>query len=413
MSSPAEPAAGPQAQPRRIFISTGEVSGDLQGALLVEALLQVAAERHITLDIYALGGERMARAGATLLGETTAIGSVGIFEAIPYILPTLRLQGQVQKQLSQHPPDLAVLIDYMTPNLKIGRYLRQRFPHLPVTYYIAPQQWVWAFSQKDSQQIVRNCDRMIAIFQGEADYFRALGADVTWVGHPLVDRYPTPPDRQAARASLGLDPKATLVTLLPASRRQELRYLMPPMMQAAQILHQRNPDLRFLLPVSSAEFRPLFETAIKQYDLPGQVIHDQTQAAIAAADVAIAKSGTANLEIALMNVPQVVTYRINPISAWLLYYLIRFKISFASPVNLAVNKAVVPEFLQWQVTPEAVADAAWALLTDAEARQTMLSGYQEVRQALGQPGVCLRAAEAILDCLTDFPSGVPLRHGSH
>jgi lipid-A-disaccharide synthase len=169
------------------------------------------------------GGSRMGHAGAKLLGNTTAIGSVGVLEAVPYILPTLRLQKQAQLALDETPPDLAVLIDYMNPNLKVGRYLREQLPQVPVVYYIAPQQWVWAFSKKDTEQIVANSDRMVAIFQAEADYFRSFGADVTWVGHPLVDRYPTPPNRQAARQILGLEPDGPIITLLPASRRQEIR----------------------------------------------------------------------------------------------------------------------------------------------------------------------------------------------
>jgi lipid-A-disaccharide synthase len=403
MSSVATDQADTSIRKRRIFISTGEVSGDLQGALLIEALHQVAAERGLDLEVYALGGERMAQAGAKLLGETTAIGSVGVFEAIPYILPTLRLQSRAQTLLQETPPDLAVLIDYMGPNLKIGQTLRQQFPGIPVVYYIAPQQWVWAFSKKDTEQIVANSDRMVAIFQEEAKYFRGFGADVTWVGHPLVDRFSAPADKEAARQALGIAPETSIITLLPASRRQELRYLMPRLLKAAKLLQERDPELQFLVPVSSQRFQTVFETALNQYGLRGRVITEQTQQAIAAADVAITKSGTANLEIALMNVPQVVAYRINPISAWFLYYLLKFKISFASPVNLAVNKAVVPEFLQWQLTPEALADAAWQLLTDPTTRQTMLNGYQDVRQALGEPGVCRRAAAEILDCLTPTP----------
>jgi lipid-A-disaccharide synthase len=399
MTSVATGNSGTSSPTRRIFISTGEVSGDLQGSLLVEALYQVAAERGIDLEIYALGGERMAQAGAKLLGDTTAIGSVGVFEAIPYILPTLQLQKRIRADLLNYSPDLAVLIDYMNPNLKIGRDLHRYFPRVPVVYYIAPQQWVWAFSQKDTKQIVANSDRMLAIFQDEADYFRRFGADVKWIGHPLVDRFPAPPDKQAARQALGIAPEDAVITLLPASRQQELKYLMPRLMQAARLLQERNPELKFLLPTSDNRFLAVFETALKQYGLRGRVITEQTQQAIAAADVAITKSGTANLEIALMNVPQVVAYRLNPISARLVYYIARFKISFASPVNLAVNKAVVPEFLQWQVTPQALADTAWDLLTNPTSRQTMLNGYQDVRQALGEPGVCRRAAAEILDCL--------------
>lgn len=384
---------------KRLFISTGEVSGDLQGALLIAALHQVAQERQISLEIVALGGDRMAQAGATLLGNTTAIGSVGIVEALPFLLPTLRLQRQAKAALASHPPDGAVLIDYMGPNLALGKYLKTVYPQVPITYYIAPQQWVWTFSDGDTKKLVAQCDRIAAIFQAEADYYRRYGAAVTWVGHPLVDRYPTPADQAAARQQLGLDPAARVVTLLPASRRQEVKYLMPIILAAAQQVQARHPEVQFLVPVSNPELAPAVETGLAQFGLRGQVLTHPNNLAIAAADVALAKSGTVNLEIALMNVPQVVAYRLNPFTAWIGRHLLGFSIPFASPVNLAVNQMVVPEFLQWAANPDAIAAATLDLLEQETVRQTMLEGYGKMRQALGKPGACRRAAELILESL--------------
>ncbi|MGF1567649.1 MAG: lipid-A-disaccharide synthase [Nodosilinea sp.] len=385
--------------PRRIFISTGEVSGDLQGALLIEALRAEAAERQISLDIVALGGSRMAAAGATLVGETTAIGSVGLFEAVPYFLPTLRLQKVAKQALEAHPPDLVVLIDYMNPNLVMGQYLKTRHPQVPVVYYIAPQQWVWAFSEKDTERLVRYSDHMVAIFKAEADYYQRFGADSTWVGHPLVDQYLTPPDRGLARQQLNLPLDQPVVTLLPASRQQEIRYLMPILLKAAQIVQRQCPGVTFLLSAATASLRPSFAAGLAEYELRGHVVDQGSSLAIAAADVAITKSGTVNLEIALMNVPQVVAYRLNPVSAWVGQRLLGFKVPFASPVNLVANRRVVPEFLQWQANPEAIAAATLELLQSAAARHTMLTGYDTMRQALGQPGACRRGAALMLDWL--------------
>jgi lipid-A-disaccharide synthase len=177
----------------RIFISTGEVSGDLQGALLVEALFRQAKLKGIELEIVALGGSRMETAGAKLLGNTATIGSVGLLESLPFLLPTFRLQQQVLQKLRQFPPDIVVLIDYMGPNLKMGRALRQYFPNIPIIYYIAPQEWVWSFGGKGTQQIVKLTDELLAIFPEEAHYFQQKGANVTWVGHPLLDRMQTAP----------------------------------------------------------------------------------------------------------------------------------------------------------------------------------------------------------------------------
>lgn len=388
---------------KRIFISTGEVSGDLQAALLTTALQQEARERGLTLEIVGLG-DRMAAAGATLIADTLAIGSVGLFEALPYLLPTWQRQRQAYRYLAAQPPDLTILIDYMNPNLMMGRYLKQHHPQVPVIYYIAPQQWVWAFSDKDTQALVQCSDRMVAIFPDEATYYRRFGAEVTWVGHPLVDRYPTPPDQGLARQRLGLNPDQPVVTLLPASRQQEVKYLLPVLLAAAQRLQHQRSDLFFLLPVSSPTLQTSFEQGLAQYQLTGRVITNQTANAIAAADLAITKSGTANLEIALMNVPQVVAYRLNPISAWIGQHILKFDAPFVSPVNLTVGQAVVPEFLQWQATPTAIAEAALALLQQPAARQTMLKGYQTLRQILGEPGACRRAAALMLDSLAAEPS---------
>jgi len=385
-------------RPKRILISTGEVSGDLQGATLVAALHRQAAARGWTLDIVALGGERMAQAGATLWGNTTNIGSVGIFEALPYLLPTLMLQRRVKRRLQAYPPDLAVLIDYMSPNLVLSDYLHHALPEMPVAYYIAPQQWVWTFKVSDTHRIVRNIDRVVAIFPEEARYYQKFGASVDWVGHPLLDSIPAPADTTAARQRLGIPLEETVVTLVPASRRQEITYLLPVMFTAAQQLQQQLP-VQYLVPIASEALRPAIEQAVQTYGLGARIVDGKSRDAIAAADVALTKSGTVNLELALLNVPQVVVYRLNPLSAWIAYHLLRFHPRYVSPVNLVEMKPVVPEFIQWHARPEAIAEAVLKLLQDSQQRQQMLAGYAGMRRALGTSGVCDRAANTLLDLI--------------
>jgi lipid-A-disaccharide synthase len=224
---------------KTIFISTGEVSGDLQGALLIEGLKRQAQAQGWELEIIALGGAKMAKAGATLLGDTAAIGSMGIVESLPFVLPTLQIQRRAKQYLRQHPPDLVVLIDYMGPNLSIGNFIRRRLPQVPVAYYIAPQDWVWSARSivpRDTMTIVEMTDQLLAIFPGEAHYFEKKGASVSWVGHPLVDKMQSGPSREEARAALGIEPNQTAIALVPASRRQELKYMMPIAFAAAKQL---------------------------------------------------------------------------------------------------------------------------------------------------------------------------------
>jgi lipid-A-disaccharide synthase len=384
-----------------IFIHTGEVSGDLQGALLVEALYRQAEQQGYRLTISAMGGERMAKAGARLVGDTVPISAIGIFESWPYLVSTLQLQRRAKQHLKAHPPDAVVLIDYMGPNIAMGNYVRSVFPQVPIAYYIAPQQWVWSLTPRDTQRILRVADQLLAIFPEEARYYERQGGNVYWVGHPLVDQFPQDPtaNRQAARHRLGLAEAETVVTLLPASRKQELTYVMPVMFAAAQQIQAQLDLVTFLVPVSRPAFRERLVAGLKHYGLTGRLVEAQTQDAIAAADLAITKSGTANLEMALMKVPQVVMYRLNPVTAWVAYRLLRFSANFISPVNLVEMKPVVPEFIQWQATPEAIRDASLALLLNPDQRQAMLKGYEQMRTALGQPGVCDRAATEILEMI--------------
>ncbi|MEO0947809.1 MAG: lipid-A-disaccharide synthase [Cyanobacteria bacterium J06641_5] len=380
----------------RIFISTGEVSGDLQGALLVEALQRQAQLRGLELEIYALGGERMAAAGAILVGNTTSIGSVGLLESLPFVLPTLQVQRQAKAHLQAQPPDLLVLIDYLGPNLAIGSYARQQLPQVPIAYYIAPQDWVWSPFPANTRRIVAVCDRLLAIFPEEARYFARHGAKTTWVGHPIVDRMQAAPTRSRARAKLGIDSEARVVALLPASRRQEIKMLLPLACEAARRLQERHPDLEFIIPLSLPEFRAPIEAAIASHKLQNvRLVAGDALNAIATADVAITKSGTTNLEIAWLDVPQVVIYRVNPVTAWLVDKVLGFSIPFMSPTNLVLMEPVVPELLQAEATPAAIAAATEASL--AERREEVLAGYERVRANLGKPGASDRAAGHLLD----------------
>ncbi len=390
--------------PIQIFISTGEVSGDLQGSMLVEALFRQAKRANIALEIRGLGGKKMAEAGAILLGNTTGIGSVGILESLPYILPTYLMQKQVKHYLKGHPPDLVILIDYMGPNIGLGNFIKNNLPKIPIFYYIAPQEWVWSLGSRSTEQIVKLTNRILAIFPEEARYFQSKGAKVIWVGHPLLDRMKIAPSREESRRKLGIQPDEIAIALLPASRWQEIKYLMPILFKAAQQIQAKMPTVKFWIPLSLPEYKIAIETAIKNYQLNAVLVsttssHYQTLEVLSAADLAIAKSGTVNLEIALLNVPQVVVYRLSALTAWLARHFLNFSVTFISPTNLVQMQAIVPELVQEKVTPENIVQEAIELLTNQLKRQEMLNHYQQMKQALGEEGACDRAALEILKSL--------------
>jgi len=379
----------------KIFIATGEVSGDLQGAMLIKSLSKIAAEKRIDLEIAGLGGDRMKEAGANILADTAVIGSMGFIEALPFILPTIKIQNLAKKYIRDNTPDVLVLIDYPASNLALASYLKKQLPNIPIVYYIAPQDWAVPMLN-NAPKIAQVVDKLLAIFPGEAEYFSQRKIDATWVGHPLLDRMQQAPDRSQARLNLSLQPEAKIITLLPASRQQEIKYLLPVMCEAAQQISQQMPEVKFLIPISLSGYRAAITAAVDKYQLPAQIIDGQTLDAIAAADLAITKSGTVNLEIALLNIPQVVIYRIHPLTAWI-GRRIGFKVPLMSPPNLVVNHKLVPELQQEAVTADNITTAAIRLLTDDSARQEIITGYQQMRSLLGEVGVCDRVAAEIIN----------------
>ena len=286
----------------------------------------------------------------------------------------------------------------MGPNMKIGSYIHSSLPQVPVVYYIAPQVWVWSVTARATTRIIEISNKLLAIFPEEARYFEKRGANVSWVGHPLVDRMQNAPSREVARKLLSIAPETTAIALIPASRRQELKYLLPAMFEAAKQIQSQLPNVRFLIPLALEIYRQPIEKAIAFYGLQATIVCGQTTEAIAAADLAITKSGTVNLEIALLNVPQVVIYRVSSLTI-AIARLLKFSIPFMSPPNLVEMKPIVPELLQEQATPENIVQIALELLLNPIRRQETLDAYKQMRLSLGEVGVCDRASSEIFQLL--------------
>ena len=382
----------------RIFISTGEVSGDLQGGLLVNALFRQAEKLGINLQIEGLGGQKMHRAGANIIADTTAIGSVGLWESVPFILPTLKVQKKTRQYLKQNLPDLIVLIDYVGPNLPIATSLKKKFPNVPIIWYIGPQFWVWTPLEKDLKQLLKVTDKLLAIFPGEAKFYQEKGLDTTYVGHPLSDRMKGAPERKSAREKLGIKEEEKLIVLLPASRRQELKYLLPLMCEAAVEIQAKLPAAKFYLPVSLPQYRAQIEDTIKKYNLDVNLYSGETLEVLAAADLAITKSGTVNLELGLLKIPQVVIYKVNAFTIWFARNILSFSIPFMSPVNLVPMREIVPELLQEKASAKNIVNLSLDLLLNPTRQQQLKTDYQELIATLKQDtdSICDRVAQEIL-----------------
>jgi len=388
----------------KLLISTGEVSGDLQGSLLIKALKNNAEERKIKLDIIALGGERMRKAGAKLISNTSSIGAIGFLEALPYVLPTLNAQSKIDNFLNFSPPDAVVLIDYMGPNIRLGLKVKKNFPNIPIIYYIAPQEWAWRLGDSGTTDLINFTDKILAIFEEEAKFYSNKGGNVKFVGHPMLDFYRNIPTREEALKKIGLSYENKLLLIIPASRKQELKYILPTLLQVAKLLQEKDPSIIVFIPSGLQEFDEILVQSLKEYRIKGRVLNsidvDKLKPFLfSAAHLALAKSGTINMELALNSVPQIVGYKVSRVTAFFARYLLRFNVKYISPVNLLLNKMLIPEFIQEDFKVDKILNSASKILEDVSIREDIMIGYKRLKDKLGKPGVTDRASKDILDLL--------------
>ncbi len=386
----------------KLLISTGEVSGDLQGSLLIKALKDNAEKRNIKLDIIALGGERMREAGAKIISNTSSIGAIGFLEALPYVLPTLNAQSKIDNYLNSSPPDAVVLIDYMGPNIRLGLKVKKTFPNIPIIYYIAPQEWAWRLGDSGTTDLIGFTDKILAIFEEEAKFYSNKGGNVRFVGHPMLDFYRNIPSREEALNKIGLTPNKKLLLIIPASRKQELKYILPTLLHVAKLLQEKDPSIIVFIPSGLKEFDEVLNQSLIKSGVNGRVVRSNEvdhmkPFLFSAAHLALSKSGTINMELALNSVPQIVGYKVSRITAFFARRLLQFNVKYISPVNLLLDEMLIPEFIQEDFKTEKIFNSALQILEDLSTREEIISGYKRLRDKLGKPGVTDRASRDILD----------------
>ncbi len=370
----------------RILLVAGEASGDAHGADLVSAL----RARQPQLDIFGVGGPALRAAGMQTLVDSAAIAGMGLFEAADKLTALVRTYRALTRILRTHPPDLLVLIDFPEFNLRLAKVAKH--VNVPVFYYISPQ--VWAWRRKRVYTIAKWVDLLAAVFPFEPDFYSAHGCSVEFVGHPLVGRVRPSRSRDDTLRLYHLNPVRKTIALLPGSRTQEVRYLLPPLLQAATVLGER---YQFILAVASTLDRDHIETTVRAHSAAIRVVQGDTYNITHAADLAVVASGTATLEVALLERPMVIVYRLAPLTYALARLFVR--VPFIGMPNLIAERQVVPELIQSAVTPERIATEAQRLLTDARAYSVAQEGLREVRTRLGEPGAAARAADLVFNLL--------------
>lgn len=362
----------PDPTPRRLYFIAGEASGDLHASNLIKALKQLGP-----CTLRGMGGDRMQAEGMELARHIRTTNFMGFVVVLLNLRTIMKMFRQIEADILAFRPEAVVLIDYPGFNLRMAKFCKQH--GIQVHYYISPQVWAWKKSRV--KQIRRWVDRMYCILPFEKDWYRHEGVEVDYVGHPLLD--------VVGHAHFNDKPEdPPRLALLPGSREHEIKNMLPQMMAAVRSF----PQLRPVLAAAPTLPRTFYEALLKDYP-EIELVYNDTYRVLTEARYALVTSGTATLEAALHEVPQVVCYS----GGWLSYHIAKrlVKIRYISLVNLIMDREVVTELIQGQMNSRRMAEELNLLINDPESRRAMLEDYRLLRERLGGGGASLRTAEAI------------------
>jgi lipid-A-disaccharide synthase len=367
----------------------GEASGDAHAGRMIAALKSKRPE----IAVSGIGGDALRLAGAEIFTDFRELAVMGLVEVLKRYREIKSIFNDLVERLSRDKPDLLILVDYPGFNLKLAKQAHKL--GIPVLYYISPKVWAWRPGR--IKTIRRYVDHMAALFPFEQSLYQDAAVPVTCVGHPLVDAVKSDLTPEQAKTQFGLDPQHRVLGLFPGSRRSEVENLLPVMLQAAEKIQQRHFDLEVVLPLAPGLDTDLIEPLLKQSSARVQVISADFYDVVRSCDAIVAASGTVTLEIALMGVPHLITYRVAPMSYRILKRLV--KIPYVGLCNIVTGDNIVTELLQDAVTVENLDRELTLLLTQPEAQSRAQMIRQQVLAALGPSGGADNAADVVLTML--------------
>ena len=377
---------------KKILLVAGEVSGDLHGAHLMEAIHRIDPE----VQFFGMGGKALEEKGMKLLYHSHSLSVVGITEVLLKLGSILKVLRGLKNFLDRERPDLIILIDFPDFNLRLAKIAHRR--GIPVLYYISPQ--VWAWRPKRVKLIAQWVKKMVVLFPFEVPLYEVADVDVEWVGHPLLDIVKPTLSKEIAFQRFGLDPKQRTIALLPGSRMHEIKRLLPPLLASAQLLQKETPDLQFIIPLAPGIPRETLSPWMRNISVPVKVVEGWTYDVMNISELLITASGTATLEAAILGKPMVIVYKVSFLSYWIGRALIQ--VDHIGLVNLVAGKEIAPELIQDEVNPQRVAEEALRILRDPTLCRRMTEAMTGVRQSLGEPGAAQRAAHIVMSLLHEL-----------
>jgi len=359
------------ANKRNIFIVTGEASGDLHAAKLVKDVHKLDPN----INFSGMGGINMRNAGVNIIIDFTDLAVMGLFDVLRHLTKFYSAKKIIHKTLLNNPPDLLILIDYSGFNLRLVKKAKQA--GIKILYYITPQ--VWASRQRRIKIIRKYVDQLAVIFPFEVDFYKQFDIPVAFVGHPLANTVQATMDMAFAKQEFTLNSEYKTIGLFPGSRKEEIKRLLPVMLKSAKLLKKAFPNIQFVLALASSLTQNDLAPYLKKSNLDIKIIANQNYDAMQVCDAIIATSGTVTLEIALMNIPMVIIYKISPP-----YFPIKLIINvpFIGLCNIIAGKEIVKEFLQQHANPKNISTEITHILNDEIYRNTMIAELKKVKQQL-------------------------------
>jgi len=373
---------------RRIVLVVGEASGDLLGSALIEELNQRFSE----VEFVGIGGPLMIAQGLNTWYRMSELSVMGYVEVIKKLPKLICIRSFLIRRILRYQPDLVVGIDAPDFNLFLERSVRKS--GMPVVHLVSPSIWAWRYER--IHKIRESVDRMLVLFPFEEEIYKREGIPVSYVGHPLADQIELVVDRFRYRDELGFAVNQKLVALLPGSRRSELKQHLDLMLDTAELIKSKYPDVRFVIPLINEDAVAFSRGHISQRgkELIDEIqfVSANTQNVLKATDLAIVASGTATLEGLLCECPMVVTYKVSQLTAWLMRR--RARATFVSLPNIIANENLVDEFIQERARPHMLADAVISLFGQPEKLAGMRTRFREIKKTL-RVGSAIRSADVI------------------
>ena len=370
----------------KIMLSAGETSGDLHGAALARELRALDP----SIALIGFGGAEMAAAGVALRQNYTDYNVMGISAVLLNLRRIFALLDDLTHLMEEERPDVLVIIDYPDFNWRLAARAKER--GIPVFSYIPPSAWAWRKGRAKSCAAL--ADEIVAIFPHELPPYEAAGANISFVGNPLIDTVRAEMEPEEACRHFGIEENDVPILLMPGSRREEIERLLPPMLGAAEILQTRDPARCFFLPVAGGVDEQRIKEHLAASPVEVTLTHDARYALMKAARAAIAASGTVVMEAAVMGLPAVVLYRMSALS----YFVGRLLVDvprFSLP-NILLGETFETELLQGAVQPERIAAAMEPIIADGEARSYVTERLARAVEMLGEPHAARRVAEKII-----------------